>query len=299
MSRGVSTTHVILVLSFGLLAISTASILIKLCPAPALTITFYRVGIASLLYGLFSGSRRGSHEKITPRQWMLALASGGALALHFITWISSLQYTSVASSVVLVVTSPIWVALASYLFLKEKCTWGMVAGIVVTLTGSLIVGGFDFLFSKQSLLGNSLAIAGAVFVAIYLVIGRTLRSTMGTFFYVTIVYGMAALITLIFIAFSRAPLWGFDVRTVIFLILIALLPQMIGHTSFNWALRYFSATVVAIVSLGEPIGASILAWIVLGEHLTLTQLVGGAFILLGLAITLIFETRKRADSKHL
>lgn len=283
----------VVILGFGLIAVSTASVLIKLCAAPALTITLYRVGLASALYFGVSRIRGDSFRSLlNKRQLLLALLSGAALSLHFITWISSLNHTSVASSVVLVVTSPVWVALGSFIFLKEKPPGLMLLGIVITFSGSVIISGADFSVDPSSLVGNFLALAGALFVAIYLIIGRRLRASVDTFPYVAIVYGVAALVTFLFIILSKTPFYGFDTRTFILLFAIALLPQVVGHTSFNWALKYLSATVVSIVSLGEPIGASILAWLILGEKISVMQFVGGSVILFGLTLSLIVETRQ-------
>ncbi|MBN1482396.1 DMT family transporter [candidate division KSB1 bacterium] len=286
-------SRAVLVLGCGLLAISTASIFIKLCAAPALTITLYRVGLASIFYfGLYRLRGCSLHKVYKRTQLILALLSGMALSLHFITWISSLNYTSITSSVVLVVTSPIWVALGSTIFLREKPTGLLILGIFLTATGSIIISGADFSVDPTRLLGNVLALAGALFVAVYLIIGRRLRESMETLPYVIAVYGSAALVTMVFILIGGTPVAGFNGATYLLLLAISLLPQVVGHTSFNWALKYFSATTVAIVSLGEPVGASILAWLILGEAITMMQFFGGAIILAGLILSLLVEARR-------
>ena len=293
MSAPVSKIRVVIILLIGLLAISSAAVLIKSCDAPALTIAFYRVAIGSLFY--FSVTRFQKNpllKKFTPHTLRLALLSGLALALHFATWITSLNYTSVASSVVLVCTSPIWVAIGGFVFLRERLHRFMIVGIVMALLGSIIISGGDVTYAQQSLKGNLLAVAGAICAAAYLLIGRRLRRELDTFPYVTVVYATAALFTLLWLAIAGLPLAGFDSRTVLFLLAIAFLPQIIGHTSFNWALKYFSATAVAIVVLGEPVGASVLAWIFLGETITLGQFAGMILILAGVGITLYGENKK-------
>lgn len=288
----VSKLQIIIVMSFGLLAISSSSVLTKLCTAPAFTIALYRVGIASLFYfGVARVTGGPLHQVFDRSRLRLAILSGMSLALHFATWISSLSYTSVASSVVLVVTSPVWVAIGSYIFLKEPPQKLMLLGIVITLTGTVIISGTDLSLSPERLLGNVLAIAGAIFAAVYFLIGRKLRADIDTFQYVTVVYASAALFTILIILFTNTPVWGFSNTTYIYLIAIAAFPQIVGHTSFNWALKYFSATSVAIVTLGEPIGASILAWIFLGERITMLQFIGGCVVLLGVTLALLVETR--------
>ncbi len=293
MSAPPGKSRVILMLVIGVLAISSAAVLIKGCNAPALTIAFYRVGIGSLFYFSVTRFRKTPVlKKFTPFTLRLALLAGFSLALHFATWISSLDYTSVASSVVLVCTSPIWVAIGGFVFLRERLPRFIIVGIVMALSGSIIMSGGDVSYTPQSLKGNVLALAGAVCAAAYLLIGRRLRRDVDTFPYVTVVYATAALFTLLWLAFAGLPLTGFDPRTVLFLLAIAFLPQIIGHTSFNWALKYFSATAVAIVVLGEPVGASLLAWIFLGETITLMQFAGMILILAGVGITLYDENKK-------
>lgn len=291
----------VFVLGCGLLAISTASIWIKLCDAPALTITLYRVGLASLFYFGVAGFRGEPIAKsFSRRQLWLAMVAGVALSLHFITWITSLSYTSVACSVVLVVTSPMWVALGSFFILKEKPPVLMLLGMAITFAGSLIVSGADLSTNPSSLFGNLLAMAGAVFVAIYFLIGRRLRGAIAMLPYVATVYAAAAITTFLFILIRQAPVFGFDLRTYVLLGLVALLPQVIGHTSFNWALKYFSATAVSIVTLGEPIGATILAWLILGESISLVQAIGGLVILAGLVLSLAVEAamgKRRQEGK--
>ncbi len=292
MSNGISKLQVVLVMTVGLLAISSSSVLTKLCAAPAFAIALYRLGIASVFYVAVARATGGPLRSVFDRgQIRLAMFAGLALALHFATWISSLDYTSVASSVVLVVTSPIWVALGSFLFLNEKPQKLMWLGILITFSGTVIISGTDFSLSPQRLTGNLLALSGAVFAATYLLIGRKLRAQIDTFQYVTVVYSTATLFTIVFILFAGTPVWGFSNITYIYLISIAVFPQIIGHTSFNWALKYFSATSVAIVILGEPIGASILAWIFLGERISTLQFVGGFVILMGVMLTLLVESR--------
>lgn len=278
------------VLTLGLFAISSSSVLTKMCAAPALTIALYRVGIASGFYYAMARTTGGSFRSAyTPARLKLAVASGFFLALHFATWITSLSYTSVASSVVLVVTSPVWVALGGLIFLGEKPRPLLLIGIAVTLAGSVVVSGADVTLDPRSLFGNLLAVAGAVAAAGYWLIGRKLRAEMDTFPYVAVVYAACAVFTLALIVIFRTPMWGFTQHTYLLLIAIALFPQVVGHTSLNWALKYFSAAAVAVITLGEPIGASILAWLILGQTVTLLQMVGGAIILVGVALSLRAE----------
>ncbi len=168
----------------------------------------------------------------------------------------------------------------------------MVIGIIVALSGAIVISASDFQTDQASLVGNILAMSGALAIAGYLLMGRKLRPMMDTMIYVSVVYAAAAVFTFLLVLFSGASLIHYNFQTWLLLAAIALVPQVIGHTSFNWALKYFSAATVSIVTLGEPIIASILALILLGERLTLMKIVGGGVIIAGLCAVLISETRE-------
>ncbi|RMD89323.1 MAG: DMT family transporter [Calditrichaeota bacterium] len=271
----------------GVLAISSASILIKLCDAPAMVIASYRLTFAALFFILTSAI-----QKINPLHnfkkvdLILAFGSGVFLSLHFAAWITSLKFTSVASSVILVSTSPIFVALGTIIFLKEKISRLLIYGIVLTFTGSIILSLEDFSQGRKIILGDSLALLGAIAVAGYYLIGRKLRHQISTQAYVTLVYSSSALILLLFTAAFRLNFLGYSKQVYLLLFLIAFIPQVIGHTSFNWSLKYVSAALVSIITLGEPIGATILAYIFLGESITQFKMLGGLLILSGVFIAI-------------
>lgn len=286
----INKTHAAPVLIIGLISISFASIFIKWCLAPALLIAFYRLAIASIFYLGISTYKTGfGWTLLDTKNKVLVLLSGLFLAAHFSFWITSLDYTSVASSVVFVQTAPIFVVLGGLFFLKEKPTKMILYGIGTTSIGMFIVSYFDFQSKGSSLLGNVLAIGGAIGAAGYLLIGRHLRSTLGTVQYVTIVYSGAAITTLFLALMSGKSFINYNLQTFILFVAIALVPQVIGHTSLNWALKYYSATTVSIATLAEPVGASILALLLLGEKLTLFKVAGGIIILMGVALVLFSE----------
>ncbi|HPI72178.1 MAG TPA: DMT family transporter [bacterium] len=282
----------LLMLAVGLCSISVSSVLIKLCDAPALVIASYRLTLAALFYGFLAFSRtRRPYRGISDAQARWAVFSGLFLSLHFIAWISSLEFTSVASSVVLVQTAPVLVAIGSFLFFQEKGAPLLFAGIVLCLAGSLFISHHDYQAAQSSLLGNALAVLGAFGAAGYLLIGRKLRPVMSTILYVSLVYSAAAAATLMITGLFAYPLWGYPARTVGLFFLIALFPQIIGHTTLNWALKHFSATAVSIMTLAEPIGATILAYLILHESVGWIKIAGGVVILSGIALTLVSENR--------
>ena len=229
----------------------------------------------------------------------MALLSGIFLALHFATWITSLEYTTVASSVVLVSTIPLWVALLSPFTIKEPIRLAVVLGSIFALLGGVIVGISDTCtvvsghircpsleeFTRgQAFLGDILAVCGAIAGAGYLLIGRKLRAKMSLVSYISLVYGMAAIVLVAIMFIAGYQPFGFSPKIYVWLILLAVIPQLIGHSTFNWALGYLSAAYVSITLLGEPIGSTVLAYFILNEKPTAFKLVGGALILAGIYI---------------
>jgi len=275
-----------LVIFVGVLAVSFGSIFVRLADAPAIMIATYRVGIASLLLwpvGLWR--EKATLQKISRRDLALALLTGFFLALHFATWVSSLDYTSVASSVVLVNTNPLWVGMVAPLLTGERVSRIMAVGILISVIGGVIIGIGDFGLSPAQAFGDLLALAGAIMAGLYILMGRNLRRRLPALTYVIVVYSAAALFLALFALLSRQPLHGFSQETWILFFLMALIPQIMGHSSYNWALGYLSASFVAVSLLGEPIAATVMAYFFLGEGLTPTKLVGSLMILMGIYLT--------------
>jgi drug/metabolite transporter (DMT)-like permease len=270
------------VLLGAITVISFGSILIKLIPAPALTIAAYRLSLATILLAPFAWRRRAEWRPLSRRDLALSLLSGVFLALHFLTWISSLKYTSVSSSVVLVSSSPIFVGLGTRFILRERLGPALIWGIAVSLIGGLLIGYSDLSFGMEELQGDLLALGGALMVSAYFLLGRYVRQRVGLFDYIFVVYGLAALLLLLVALAARQPLFGYPKWAYLFLFLLALGPQILGHSSLNWALRYVSAATVAVAVLGEPVGAAILAYFILHEGLTVLKVCGGLLILGGI-----------------
>jgi len=280
-----------IVLLIGIIAVSAASILIRNAQteAPSLVIASYRLTIASLVVVPVALWRHQNDlRELRPTEWLLAAASGVFLALHFAAWVTSLEYTSVTSSVVLDATSPLWVAVGSWLLLRERLARAVVCGLIVAVTGSLVIGLGDMIQGARSasLLGNSLALVGALMVTGYWLIGRRVRGSLSLAPYVAIVYSMAAVVLLIMVGGARQSLTGYDTITYVWLVLLALVPQLVGHSSFNWALARLPAVSVAVATLGEPIGATVLAYFLLGETPTTIRMLGAALVLAGIAVTM-------------
>jgi drug/metabolite transporter (DMT)-like permease len=225
-----------------------------------------------------------------------ALAAGLLLAIHFGTWITSLAYTSVAASVVLVTSYPLFVGLASHLLLHERLSREMVVAILVATVGSILIGLGDLGEGTHRLWGDILALMGAVSGAGYFLIGRKLRVRLSLLAYVFPVYGTAALILMAVMLASGLPPVPHHPQTWLWLLLMALGPQLLGHSSLNWALGYLSATYVTIATLGDPIGSTLLAWWLLGEKPSLWAVMGGGLILAGIAIASYTERQVESSA---
>ncbi len=284
----VSRARLLLSLGVGIVAISFASIFIRLAQdegVPSLSIAAWRLIIASLVLLPYAwATRRDEIKSLTRREWSLILASGVFLGLHFATWIASLALTSVASSVVLVSMGPVFVGLGSWLFLRERPSLALGIGIVLAATGSVIISSGDLGQGKDELLGDLLALTGAVMVAGYFMIGRRVRAHRSLTTYVALVYGAAMVVLMAFVLVSRQPMSGFGPEAYVWLLALGLVPQLIGHSTLNWALRHLSATFVSVLTLAEPIGSGLLAYLILGEALAASTLAGGGLVLAGIYV---------------
>jgi len=291
-----------LIIPIGIAAVSTASIFIRFAQnyTSSITIAAFRMGIAALLllpYTLIK--HKNELRTLSRKDFGFALLAGLLLAVHFGTWITSLEYTSVVSSVVLVTTTPLWVSLMAPVFLREKTPGIAVLGMFIALVGGAIVAGSDVCswlpggiscdfengFSgSKNLLGDLLAVIGAISAAIYIMIGRHLRRKISLTPYIFLVFSTSALFLVIamFITVGVPPIY--PSRVYGWLILLALVPQLLGHSIFNWSLKYLPAGYVSINLLGEPIGSSILAYIFLNEMPPAVKIIGAILILAGIGL---------------
>lgn len=276
------------VLGIGLMALSFGAVLVRLAQGaglPSLAVAALRLGLAALLVTPFVG--RASRQALlgmTRRQLGLALGAGMFLALHFATWIQSLEYTSVASSTALVTTNPVWISLASFFLFGERTSRLTLAGILVSLTGSLMIFWSDSQASaggEQALLGCALALIGSVCFSGYLLIGRRLRAGLPLSAYIWLAYGVAALFLLLACAGSGIRLTGYSTPAWIAALGLALGPQLLGHSAYNWSLRHVSPIFVGVVTLGEPVGSAFFAWCLFGESFAPLQGAGFALLLAG------------------
>ncbi len=295
----------------GIIFVSTASLFIRFAQAEAssLVIAAARLTIASLVLVPMALIRnRKVPVQLSWQEWGKGLLAGLFLALHFATWITSLEYTSIASSVVLVTTTPLWVALLSPVVLNEKIRQAVWIGLLISVVGGVIVGLANACqldsgglacqaqgFTGQAMWGNALALFGAWMAAGYMLMGRQLRKKLDTISYTALVYGTAAGILLGVLIIKAEPVFSYGPQTYLWLLALGIIPQLLGHSLLNWALKYISAAYVSLTLLGEPIGTSILAYIFLRESPTLLEGAGAVLILVGIVIGSVRRTAARAS----
>jgi drug/metabolite transporter (DMT)-like permease len=293
-SRAVSSRYDYPLLALGVIAVSFSAVLIRWADAPGLSVALWRNTIAAaMVVPLALVRHRDEFRRLTRIEVLLAVASGAMLAVHFATWIPSLSYTSVAASVVLVTTQPVWTALAGRA-MGERLPPAALGGIVLALLGAAVVSGGDFTVSSRAAFGDLLALAGAVAAAGYFLVGRSLRQRLSLLPYVAIVYTTCAVLLVPVVAIGGQPFTGFPLRTWGLFVLMALIPHIMGHTVFNYLLRHLQATVVAIAIMGEPVGATLLALAIFGEVPRWTAVVGGGLVLLGIYVAITRSRRVEA-----
>jgi drug/metabolite transporter (DMT)-like permease len=283
------------ILSAAVVAISLAAIFTRLADAPGGVVALWRMVFATALIAP-SGVRALGRRRPPLRALAPALAAGVLLAAHFATWLTSLQYTTVAASVTLVTTVPIWVALFAWIG-GAAPTRGVGAGLALAIVGGAMIGFGDLHGGSAPLLGDALALAGAITVAGYFLLGRRAqRAGLSTSGYAFVAYATAALVLLPLPALLGAPYLDWPAATWGWIVAMAAVPQLIGHTGLNWANRHLDPTVVATVTLLEPIGAGLLAWLLFTEVPGTLTLLGAPVLLTGVALVVRFRRRASATS---
>ncbi|MGD2058794.1 MAG: DMT family transporter [Anaerolineales bacterium] len=293
---------------FGIFAASTSSLFIRFAQVEAnsLAIAAFRMGFATILLLPFMLREPRSAWPSTRRVITLGILSGSFLAIHFASWIASLELTSVASSVVLVQTAPLFVAVLSPMFLSESPSGKAWIGLMVAFFGAILIAFGDSctgtngivcpplqeIFGGTALSGDLLALIGGLAGAAYLIIGRDLRSRLRLIPYISIVYGSAAIVLLIWAGVAGVQMLGYHWLTYIWFLLLALFPQLLAHTTYNWALEYLPATTVSLSLLGEPVSAAILAWVFLDESIPALRVLGGLVVLAGIFLAVFRKNRK-------
>lgn len=281
----------------GVLAVSTAAILIRVAEAPSLALAFWRCAGGAAVLAPFALRARRARARRLPRGRTVQLVGAGlALALHFGLWIPSLELTTVASSVALVTMAPLFVAVGAAVFLSEPPGRRVWAGVALAICGAVVIAvadAGDVTLGPRALVGDAMALGGAVMVAGYLLVGRAARRHLPIATYASVVYGVAAVALLVTCLLAGVALGGYNAVTWLAIAGLVAGPQLLGHTVFNTLLSTVTATVVAVVVLAEPVGATVLAWLLLDELPARGFWLGAPLLLAGVYLA---ATRRRSQA---
>jgi drug/metabolite transporter (DMT)-like permease len=273
------------VVAVAIVVVSFAAILIRLCTVSSAVIAAYRLGFAVIILLPFY-VRNWRDRSMARRQVCLCILAGLFLSIHFLAWIESLKLTTVASSVMLVTTSPVFAASFAWIVLRERIGRKTLMAILLCIVGSITISRGAIDFGPEAFRGNLLAIVGAAGFGAYFVTGRAVRRTLGFLEFAFLAYAASALMLFAWAVVRKHSLSGFAPVNLVWILLLALGPQVFGHTALNWALKYLPAPKIAISVLGEPIGAALLAWLFFREAPGVGLLAGGILILCGVYLAM-------------
>lgn len=270
----------------GIIAISFSPILVRWSHAPASVQGMYRLVITVLLMLLFGGRRYSSIKSLSRKNWLFLTASGFFLALHFLLWMSSLAYTTVASSTILLTLEPLFVMGGAFFLFKERTTPFAIAAMGIAIMGAVLIGWGDIGISPANVYGDVLSILGTIAMAFSMLAAQRLLTQISPFLYSLIVFAVGALVFALYNVSLGIALFDYPLQDWGIFVLLAIVPTVFGHILFNWLLQYVNGTTISMCVLGEPIGASILAALLFGEILSTSQLAGGILVVVGLYLFL-------------
>lgn len=285
-----------LVLLGGVLAVSVSSIMVRYTTADPLVVAFYRMLLTAILLAPVAAKQDGL--RMDRKSLRLSVLSGIFLAAHFASWFWSIRLTSIASSTILVDTHPLWVLLISFIVWRERPGRVGLGATLLALGGAVLISWGDLQFDPQALLGDLLAVVGAITVSAYFLIGQQVRKQVGALLYSVTAYGVAGVTLLVAALAMGAPLTGFAPINWVLFLGLAVIPTIFGHTVFNWVLRYLPAPVVSLSILGEPVGATLMAWILFTQVPSPATLAGGTLTLGGIFLYLWHQVRQGRQVKE-
>ncbi|AVK85372.1 EamA family transporter [Lysinibacillus sp. B2A1] len=284
-------------LFFAVFALSTSAIFVKLADAPPAITAFYRLFFAMLMLApflLFNKRLRHELVSLTTKQWGLGIISGLFLACHYVLWFASLEYTSVASSTVIVTLQPLFSLVGGYFLFKERFSKGAIVGCFVAIIGCFIIGWQDFQISGKALYGDILAFIAAGIITAYFFIGQSVRKDLSLVPYSIVGYGSSSVFLAVYALIMQEPFFPYSADTWWALLGLAFIATILGQTIFNWLLKWLNTTIISMSILGETIGTCILAYFILDEMISLQQAIGIVVILIGLAIFLMLQRKPHA-----
>ncbi|MGY3186344.1 DMT family transporter [Lysinibacillus sp. TE18511] len=284
--------HPYIPIFIGVVSVSLSAILVKLANAEAGVIAFYRMLFSVLIMApLFFWKYTNEVKQLRIRDWLFSSIAGIFLAFHFILWFESLNYTSVASSTVLVTLQPLFAFVGTYFFFKEEITLKTIIAGAIAIIGSVLISWGDFKVSGTAFYGDMLALIACVLVTAYFLFGQDVRKRLSLVTYTMIVYVVSTITLLIYVLIKGESFGPYSIMDWICFILLAIVPNLFGHTLFNWSIKYVSTNVVSIAILFEPIGAAILALVIFKEYLIATQIIGGFIVIVGILLFIVDEKK--------
>ncbi|MBS4200118.1 DMT family transporter [Bacillus sp. FJAT-49732] len=278
----------------GVLSVSTSAIFVKLSSADAAVIAFYRLFFSVLIMiPFFFPKYIKELFLMNKKEWSFSIIAGIFLAFHFILWFESLNYTTVASSTVLVTLQPLFAFVGTFLLFNEKFSAKAILCAIIAIIGSVIISWGDFKISGSALYGDFLALVACAFITAYLLFGQEVRKRISLIAYTFTVYLISSIVLFIYVLFSGSTLYPYPPSDWIYFVLLALIPTLLGHTLFNWSIKWLSTSTISMAILFEPVGAAILAFYILNETILWTQIIGGLIIIVSVTLFLVQEKKPK------
>ncbi|KGR75028.1 DMT family transporter [Ureibacillus sinduriensis] len=280
--------HPYIPILIGVISISLSAIFVKLAEAESGVIAFYRLLFSVLIMSpLFFYKYSHELKELTKRDWVFSSIAGIFLAFHFILWFESLNYTSVASSTVLVTLQPLFAFIGTYFFFKEKLSVKTILSGIIAIMGSFLISWGDFKVSGSALYGDLLALIACGLITGYLLFGQDVRKRISLVTYTMVVYSISTICLFLYVLVKGESFGPYPPMTWIWFLLLAIIPNLLGHTLFNWAVKWVSTNVISIAVLFEPIGAAALAYFIFAERLMISQITGGLIVIIGILLFVI------------
>lgn len=280
--------HPYIPILIGVISISLSAIFVKLAQADAGVIAFYRMLFSVLIMSpIFFMKYTKELKLITGRDWLFSSIAGIFLAFHFILWFESLNYTSVASSTVLVTLQPLFAFVGTYFFFKEPLSVKTIISGLIAIFGSFLISWGDFQVSGIALYGDMLALIACALITAYLLFGQEVRKRISLITYTMVVYSISTICLFFYVLLKGESFGPYSAMNWMWFLLLAIIPNLLGHTLFNWAIKWVSTNVISIAVLFEPIGAAILAYYIFSENLMPSQIIGGIVVFLGITLFVV------------
>ncbi|WP_413363210.1 DMT family transporter [Lysinibacillus sp. 3P01SB] len=272
----------------GVASVSMSAIFVKLANAESAVIAFYRMFFSILIMSpVFFLKYRGEIKLLHKKDWIFSTIAGVFLAFHFILWFESLNYTSVASSTVLVTLQPLFAFIGTYIFFKEKISLQSIVAGSVAIVGSFLISWGDFRVSGSALYGDILALIACALITGYLLFGQDVRQRLSLMTYTMVVYSVSTICLFFYVLIMGQSFGPYESTDWFWFIMLAIVPNLLGHTLFNWALKWVSTNTISIAILFEPVGAAIFAYFIFAEKLIASQIIGGLVVVGGISLFII------------